>query len=103
MTTEPKPTYRMATQSEIDRAMALAKCRLPAGTMTKRFARDLKYQIEKDCIITEKQASFLASCCYRFRRQMPPKLVPEIPPDGYETPKQKQERARYEAAMKGTR
>lgn len=54
--------------------------------MTKRFARELKEQIANRKEISEKQAAYLLVCCYRYRRQMPPQLVPDAPPPGYETP-----------------
>jgi hypothetical protein len=96
-----KPIFRTATELEAKRALALARCTLPPASMTKRFARDLKYQIERDYHIAEKQAAFLAVCCYRFRRQMPAELVPETPPEGYETPRQRNESHAYAEAMKG--
>lgn len=89
---KPKAVYREASEIEHDRALALVKCTLPPASMTKRFAQTVRAQMMAvPPVITEKQAAYLAVCCYRFRRQMPQELVPESPPPGYETPKSKQE------------
>jgi hypothetical protein len=98
-----KPIFRIATELEGKRAVALARCSLPPASMTKRFARDLKYQIECDFKITDKQSAFLAVCCYRCRRQLPDDLVPETPPEGYMTPNQRKAEAALEHAMRETR
>lgn len=98
-----KATYRECTDLEMVRARALAQCTLPPCSMTKRFARELKDQVTNQGVITERQASYLAVCCYRFRRQLPSELVPDSPPPGYQTPsfksRQAEEKARYNAAM----
>jgi hypothetical protein len=94
-------TYRPITDLEKQQALALACCTLPPATMTKRFARDLKAQVETRGEITEKQAAYLLVCCYRYRRQIDSKLVPSDPPPGYVTPRQRQELSRYQAVMEG--
>lgn len=93
--------YRPITHLESERVTALSQCTLPPLTMTKRFARDIKVQMSATGCITEKQASYLTVCCYRYRRQIDPKLVPDSPPPGYSTPKQRQQQSKYQAAMKG--
>lgn len=94
-------TYRPITPLELLRVTALSQCSLPPATMTKRFARDLKVQVSASATITEKQAAYLLVCCYRYRRQIDPKLVPETPPPGYVTPKQREQLSKYQAVMKG--
>jgi hypothetical protein len=96
-----KALYRPATELEVRQAVNLASCSLPPATMTKRFALQLKDQIIDRKEISDKQAAYLQVCCYRYRRQMSPALVPATPPPGYETSKQKFDKMRYESAMKG--
>ncbi len=81
-----KAEYRPATDVEKERVAALVKCSLPPVSMTKRFARDVAFQVANTGEISEKQAAYLAVSAYRFRRQMPAHLVPESPPPGYVTP-----------------
>lgn len=98
-----KVVYRVCTDLELARARALVQCTLPPYSMTKRFARDLKDQVTNRGEITEKQAAYLAVCCYRFRRQLPSELVPSEPPPGYSTPAQNARHAeefrKYQEAM----
>lgn len=97
-----KAVYREMTVLERDRALALVGCRLPPASMTKRFARGMAVV---NGLITEKQAAFLAVCCYRFRRQIvkvDASLVPVDAPAGYETPtmvRARRERVRLEYQM----
>lgn len=91
--------YRPMTELEEKRVVALGRCTLPHASMTKRFARQLSDQLAKKQI-TDKQASYLAVCCYRFRRQMPASVVPDSIPHGYMTPKMREDAARLERVKK---
>lgn len=71
-------------------ATALGKCRLPPASFAKRFGLDIAAQARADNgvgRITDRQSARLDIQCYIFRRQMPPELVPAVPPPGYSTPK----------------
>jgi len=93
-----KAIYRPATDIEQKRAEQLWRCTLPPASMTKRFANQVRDQVRHRKEITEKQAAFLAVCCYRFRRQLPKELVPESPPPGYHTPSQTRMLLKYNEA-----
>ncbi len=99
---DSKPVWHPLTEMERDRARALVRCKLPPASMTKRFAGRLNGQAGYESAqITDKQAAFLAVCCYRFRRQFQKddataSLVPAEPPPGYETPKMARERQELE-------
>lgn len=86
---KPRAVYRDMTPEEEARAVGLKGCRLPPASFAKRFAGDLHRQATTSRKITEKQAGQLAIQAYRFRRQMPAGTVPEVPPPGYSTPKQR--------------
>jgi hypothetical protein len=89
-----KANYREATEIEVQRAIAVAKCKFFPGSFAKRFARDLKAQVTSTHKITEAQARRLVIQCYIFRRQIQDEsshLVPLSPPEGYETPTRQRE------------
>lgn len=65
------------TKDQIDMAIALGRCTFVPGTNTKRFARQMKaiaeQAPEKD--ISFKQHMYLCKAVYRFRRQIPQRIV----------------------------
>lgn len=99
MNREPA-VYRPMTDTEHTLALALARCTLPVASFVKRFARDLRAQAEVSRSITDRQARQLLIQAYRFRRQFPAAHRLTAPPEGYETPGQREQRYRYEMAMK---
>jgi hypothetical protein len=62
------------THRDLDRMrQALAKCRFLPGHPNKRFARDIAQQTRP---LTERQLRHLIRLAWRYRRSMPPDLVP---------------------------
>lgn len=61
------------TDLQINKAIALGKCRFPVGSNQKRFAhnmRDLAHGAPK-IELTEKQAKYLDLLFHQYRRQIP--------------------------------
>jgi hypothetical protein len=94
-----KAIYRSATDHEKDMAAEFCRCSFPCGSFVKRFARQLGDQVATTGEITDKQANRLAIESYRYRRQMPGRLVPKSPPDGYMTTKQRTDAAIAQAKI----
>lgn len=80
--TTPANFYRPATEFEGRRAHWLARASMLPGTNARKFARELRQQLETTGQITEKQAHYLAQLAWKFRRQMPATLVPAVKPEG---------------------
>lgn len=101
-----RATFRPMTPLEKARALALGWCSFPPATFSKRFARTMAAQARGEALITEAQAVRLEVQCYIYRRQVPamarelvvsgqlqeipPGIVPDTPPPGYATPKQRE-------------
>lgn len=60
-----------------DRARALARVSLLPGSHAKTFVRGISTALERGADISEAQAKYLEALAWRFRRQMPRRLVPE--------------------------
>lgn len=81
--------YRDMTDEDRELITALAKCRFPGACFSSRFATTLKARMECSGTISDRQAERLRVQAYIYRRQMPPHLVPNDPPAGYQTPAQR--------------
>lgn len=68
------------TDLEAERIRALSRCTMLPGSYEKRFVRDLSVRDPVTTSLTEKQAALVESLAWRFRRQMPARLVPEEKP-----------------------
>jgi len=66
------------TPHQIEVAEALGRCSFLPGTSQKRFCRDMAHlaQHSPDTALTEAQDRYLTIMAYRYRRQMPARLVP---------------------------
>lgn len=102
------------------RALALGQCRFSPATFSKRFAKDMMAQARaEEPTITERQAFRLTVQVYIYRRQVERiagqmlvrgeiekatalEVVPTQPPPGYETPKQRFDRACLEEHRRRT-
>jgi hypothetical protein len=71
------------TYAEIELAKALGSCSYPPGTSQKRFARDILFLAENDPDkeLSDRQRHYMQLMAWRYRRQMPSRLVPERQPD----------------------
>jgi hypothetical protein len=75
------------TDLERRRALALGRCTFPPATSVKRFARDMARIAEHKPAqeLTENQARWLETLCWRYRRQLQENghgnLVPEAKPE----------------------
>lgn len=69
------------TEDQVKLATALGRVTYLPGTNEKRFARNMASIAEyrPDIEITEKQAAYMTSLAWKFRRQMPADLVPPKP------------------------
>lgn len=77
------------TAGEIRLLSALAHCRIPAGTVDRRFV-DLMSETAKDdsgLKLTPGQRSYVRRLAYRYRRHLPADLVESIVNPGEETGK----------------
>ena len=70
------------TSGEIELAKALGNCSYPPGTSQKRFALDILFLAENnpDKELSDRQRSYMQLMAWRYRRQMPSRLVPERKP-----------------------
>ena len=68
-----KAVYRPATSLEYRAALAICfpKVNYTPGCAHKRFSMDINRQIHATAGITDKQAAYLWSLVYRYRRQIP--------------------------------
>ena len=57
------------TPEQQKQSNALIKCTFLRGSKDKRFAKDMRYYLDKD--LTPKQAEYLNSLIYKYRRQIP--------------------------------
>ncbi len=71
------------TEHEIALAKALGACSFLPGSSQKRFARDLAFVAEHspDRELTDRQRHYLQLMAWRYRRQIPKRLVPESKPE----------------------
>jgi hypothetical protein len=89
-TMSKRAIFRPATDLEKDLATHFCQCSFPPASWCKRFAGQLYQQMTRSTDqITEKQARLLHIEAYRYRRQMPGRLVPKSPPEGYQTTRQR--------------
>jgi hypothetical protein len=68
---------RPATDAELALAAALARCSLPVGSSPKRFAREIRAQLDHLGTITEPQAAHLRRLVSTYRRQIRSDALPE--------------------------
>ncbi len=70
------------TADEIELVKALGACSYPPGTSQKRFARDILFLAEHspDRELSDRQRHYMQLMAWRYRRQMPSRLVPESKP-----------------------
>jgi len=63
-------------------AQALERCSMLPCTAEKRFARDMAFRSRHPAPspLTARQAKYLEQLAWKFRRQMPPSLVPAEKP-----------------------
>lgn len=67
---------RPMSSEEREMALHLSRCRFLPGSAAKRFARDIGFEAEHDDpTITERQAAYLRSTVYTYRRQIPRDVV----------------------------
>lgn len=71
---------RPMTEHERKLARAFASVSFLPGTGQKRFARSMTAIEAGDALITEKQAAYMRTIAWRFRRQLPPALRPAAEP-----------------------
>ena len=86
------------TPHEIELAKALGGCSFCPATSQKRFARDIAFLAVNDPAreISDRQRYYLEIMAWRFRRQLPARLVPEnkppnLPPKRKEPKKKRQQ------------
>lgn len=70
------PVWRQMDGLEWRAIQALSHVRFPIGSIHKRVARNLAYQLEI-VEITDKQAAYLWALVFRYRRQIPSKDLVE--------------------------
>lgn len=70
------------TDHEVELALALGSCSFPPGSSQKRFARDLAYRATNapTVDITLRQRHYLELLAWKYRRQLPKRLVPDRKP-----------------------
>jgi hypothetical protein len=68
---------RPMTDAEVALARALARCSFPVASTPKRFAREVRAQVDHGAEITERQAAYLRRLVSIYRRQIPPASIPE--------------------------
>lgn len=62
-----------------ERAKALARLSYFPGTWDKRFTRDVAAIVTAGRELTEKQAENVERLAWKYRRQLPPRLIPNPP------------------------
>jgi hypothetical protein len=70
------------TEHEITLARALASCGMLPGSSIKRFVRSMAHQADHEPLkdISLRQRHYMELAAWRFRRQLPPHLVPHCKP-----------------------
>lgn len=63
------------------RIQALAKCSMLPGVHDKAFVKKVLHSNNERVALTDRQETHLVRLCWRYRRQMPRHLVPDINPD----------------------
>lgn len=66
------------TPNQIEIVDALNRCTLLPGSSDKRFIRDMA-RVPSGYQLSDKQENYLGALAWRYRRQMPSKLVPAKP------------------------
>lgn len=71
------------TEAQRETAVALGRCSFLPASGEKRFAHDMAALAARDpaAELSDKQARYLQVLAYKFRRQMPAKLVPAEKPE----------------------
>lgn len=81
----PIPFQEVALTRLLETVAALARCKFLPGSTDKRFARDVASIVSGGFPLTEKQQAHVLRLAYKYRRQMPPGLVPKArPPHAWE-------------------
>lgn len=70
------------TERELDIIKALQFVTFTPGSAPKRFARDMDGRAHRDpaAALSPKQSQYLECLAWRFRRQIPEKLIPTTKP-----------------------
>lgn len=70
------------TPHEIELATALGECSYPPATSQKRFARDISFLAVNDPTreLSDRQRYYMEIMAWRYRRQLPQRLVPDSKP-----------------------
>jgi hypothetical protein len=67
------------TDMAMERAKALARCTMLPGTWDKRFVRSVAAIAASGVSMTDKQVEQVDRLAWKYRRQLPVRLVPEKP------------------------
>ena len=89
------------TKHEIELAKALGACSYPPGTSQKRFALDILFLAEHspDRELSDRQRHYMQLLAWRYRRQMPSRLVPESKPADLPPRPKKERKPRIKAEV----